>query len=177
MVQEQFPAHSESEMIERASEGYFVRDTERDVVNCPAGNRLFCKSLKKNGYIRYANKTTCKRCPHNDRCFSSSSIRTGVKLTSIRIAWKNSASVGFKAIRALWMLMWQKSFPKELLTTKQKPLSALFSDQTDSLWRSANALLIIRLEQSNGLWAHTITCCAELPRPLAKPRYFALPLI
>jgi len=64
-------ALSDAEMLERATEGYFVRDPEKDFVYCPAGSRLFRKAIKQNGYIRYANKTACKRCPHRDRCFSA----------------------------------------------------------------------------------------------------------
>ena len=61
---------SDAEMLERAAEGYFVRDPEKDFVYCPAGSRLFRKAIKTNGYIRYANKPACKRCPHRERCFS-----------------------------------------------------------------------------------------------------------
>jgi transposase len=61
---------SDAEMLGRAAEGYFVRDPEKDLVYCPAGNKLFRKAIKTNGYIRYANKPACKRCPHRDRCFS-----------------------------------------------------------------------------------------------------------
>jgi transposase len=64
------PARSDTEMLERAAEGYFVRDPERDFVYCPAGCKLFRKSIKKNGNIRYANKTACKRCPYRGRCFT-----------------------------------------------------------------------------------------------------------
>jgi len=63
-------SRTDTEMLERAAEGYFVRDPEKDVVHCPAGSRLFRKAIKTNGYIRYANKTACKRCLHRDRCFS-----------------------------------------------------------------------------------------------------------
>lgn len=43
------------EMQEKAKEGYFVRDPERDLVYCPAGKMLRQKCIKKNGNIRYAN--------------------------------------------------------------------------------------------------------------------------
>ena len=62
---------SDAEMLDHAAEGYFVRDPEKDFVYCPAGSKLFRKAIKTNGYIRYANKTACKRCPHRDRCFST----------------------------------------------------------------------------------------------------------
>ena len=44
------------EMQERAKEGYFVRDPERNLVYCPNGEILRQKCVKKNGNIRYANK-------------------------------------------------------------------------------------------------------------------------
>ena len=47
---------SPEEMQEKAKEGYFVRDPERNLVYCPAGEILRQKSIKKNGNIRYANK-------------------------------------------------------------------------------------------------------------------------
>lgn len=60
---------TEEEMKAHASEGYFVRDPERNVVYCPAQEVLHQKSIKKNGNIRYANKTACRRCPYRNRCF------------------------------------------------------------------------------------------------------------
>ena len=59
---------SEEEMKERAGEGYFVRDPERNLVYCPAGEVLRQKSIKKNGSIRYANKTACRHCKNRDKC-------------------------------------------------------------------------------------------------------------
>lgn len=50
------------EMCERAKEGYFVRDAERNLVYCPQGQILRQKSVKSNGYIRYCNKLACKEC-------------------------------------------------------------------------------------------------------------------
>ena len=47
---------SPEEMQEKAQEGYFVRDPERNLVYCPGGEILRQKSIKKNGNIRYANK-------------------------------------------------------------------------------------------------------------------------
>lgn len=60
---------TEEGMKARASEGYFVRDPERNLVYCPCGEILRQKSIKKNGNIRYANKTACRRCPHRNRCY------------------------------------------------------------------------------------------------------------
>lgn len=59
---------TQEEMITRAKEGYFVRDPERNVVYCPAGNTLRQKSIKNTGKIRYANKSGCKSCPFRNKC-------------------------------------------------------------------------------------------------------------
>lgn len=63
------PYGSEEEMKERAGEGYFVRDPEKNLVYCPAGEVLRQKSIKKNGNIRYANKTACRHCKNRDKCY------------------------------------------------------------------------------------------------------------
>lgn len=55
------------EMQERAKEGYFVRDPERNLVYCPAGETLRQKCIKKNGNIRYANKNACKHCRNRNK--------------------------------------------------------------------------------------------------------------
>lgn len=60
---------SEEEMKARAAQGYFVRDPERNLVYCPGGKILRQKSVKKNGNIRYANKTACRNCPNRDKCY------------------------------------------------------------------------------------------------------------
>lgn len=60
---------SENEMRERAAEGYFVRDPERNLVICPAGEILRQKCIKSNGNIRYANKTACRHCKNRDKCY------------------------------------------------------------------------------------------------------------
>ena len=65
------PYGTEEEMKAHAAEGYFVRDPERNVVYCPAQEVLHQKSIKRNGNIRYANKTACRRCPYRNRCFKS----------------------------------------------------------------------------------------------------------
>ena len=60
---------SAEEMQEKAREGYFVRDPERNLVYCPAGEILRQKCIKKNGNIRYANKNACKHCKNRNRCY------------------------------------------------------------------------------------------------------------
>lgn len=60
---------TEEEMMARASEGYFVRDPERNLVYCPAGQVMRQKCIKKNGDIRYANKAACRRCPFRNKCY------------------------------------------------------------------------------------------------------------
>ena len=60
---------SPEEMQEKAKEGYFVRDPERNLVYCPAGEILRQKSIKKNGNIRYVNKNACKHCPNRNKCY------------------------------------------------------------------------------------------------------------
>lgn len=60
---------SSEEMIARAKEGYFVRDPEREIVYCPAGEMLRQKCIKKNGAIRYANKKACKHCKNRNKCY------------------------------------------------------------------------------------------------------------
>lgn len=57
------------EMLERAKEGYFVRDQERNLVYCPSGEILRQKCIKKNGNIRYANKNACKQCENRNKCY------------------------------------------------------------------------------------------------------------
>lgn len=56
-------------MKERAKEGYFVRDPERNLVYCPTGEILRQKCIKKNGNIRYANKNACKHCKNRNKCY------------------------------------------------------------------------------------------------------------
>lgn len=57
------------EMQERAKEGYYIRDPERNLVYCPAGEILRQKCIKKNGNIRYANKNACKHCKNRNKCY------------------------------------------------------------------------------------------------------------
>lgn len=56
-------------MKERAMQGYFVRDPERNFVYCPAGEILRQKCIKKGGQIRYANKNACRHCPNRNKCY------------------------------------------------------------------------------------------------------------
>ena len=51
-------------MIQLAKTGYYVRDILRGRVYCPAGETLRKKSIKKDGGIRYSNKTTCRKCSY-----------------------------------------------------------------------------------------------------------------
>lgn len=60
---------TEDEMLARAKEGYFVRDPERNLVYCPAGEILRQKCVKKNGNIRYANKNACRHCKFRNKCY------------------------------------------------------------------------------------------------------------
>ena len=53
----------------RAMQGYFVRDPERNLVYCPAGEILRQKCIKKGGQIRYANKNACRHCPNRNKCY------------------------------------------------------------------------------------------------------------
>lgn len=62
------PYGTPEEMARRAAAGYFVRDPQRNLVICPAGEILRQKSVKRSGAIRYANKTACRRCPLRLRC-------------------------------------------------------------------------------------------------------------
>lgn len=63
------PYGTEAEMLSRAKEGYFVRDAERNLVYCPAGEILRQKCIKKNGNIRYANKNACRHCKNRNKCY------------------------------------------------------------------------------------------------------------
>lgn len=61
------------EMINKAKEGHFVRDVERNIVYCPSGETLRQCSIKPNGNIRYRNKFACKNCKYKNICFSAKS--------------------------------------------------------------------------------------------------------
>ncbi len=56
-------------MKEKAREGYFIRDIKKNIVYCPNGEILRQKSVRKNGYIRYANKNACKHCKYLSQCY------------------------------------------------------------------------------------------------------------
>lgn len=60
---------TQKEMLDKAKEGYFVRDPERNQVYCPAGEILRQKCIKKNGNIRYANKNACRHCKNRNKCY------------------------------------------------------------------------------------------------------------
>lgn len=62
---------TEEQMRKRASEGYFVRDLDKNQVYCPTGVILRKKSVRKNGDIRYANKMACKSCQVREQCTKS----------------------------------------------------------------------------------------------------------
>lgn len=63
------PYGTPEEMQNRAKEGYFVRDPERNLVYCPNGEILRQKCVKKNGNIRYSNKNACRHCPNRNKCY------------------------------------------------------------------------------------------------------------
>ena len=60
---------TDEQMVEKAKEGYFVRNPINGRVYCPNGRILRRKSTKANGTVRYANKLACARCPFKDKCF------------------------------------------------------------------------------------------------------------
>jgi transposase len=47
---------------EKAREGFFVRNVERDLVYCPGGEILRLKAHKGSGAARYCNRLACKEC-------------------------------------------------------------------------------------------------------------------
>lgn len=62
------PFQNEEEMKEKAKEGYFVRDPERNLVYCPMGEILRQNFVTKKDRIRYINKMACRNCPVRDKC-------------------------------------------------------------------------------------------------------------
>lgn len=68
-------------MEERAKEGYFVRDSEGNLVYCPAGETLGQKCIKKNGNIRYVNITACKHCPNRNKCYKGKGVWKEIDFT------------------------------------------------------------------------------------------------
>ena len=75
------------QMVAKASEGYFIRDPERNLVVCPIGQILRPKSIKRDGQIRYCNKLACSKCQHKctDAKFKEADFS---KDTLVRIAVK-----------------------------------------------------------------------------------------
>ncbi len=65
---------TKEELVAKAKEGYFVRDSKKNEVYCPGGKILRKKANKDNGTIRYANKLACKKCPFKDKCFNSTKV-------------------------------------------------------------------------------------------------------
>jgi len=76
---------TQEEMRERAKEGYFVRDPERNLVYCPNGEILRQKSIKKNGNIRYSNKNACKHCKFRNQCYRGKGEWKEVDFTKDRL--------------------------------------------------------------------------------------------
>lgn len=74
------PRLTEAQMRERAAGGRFVRDPDRDLVICPAGNVLRRKSERPGGAVRYCNKLACKGCPHLAECRKGSSKKYPFKV-------------------------------------------------------------------------------------------------
>lgn len=66
------PFASEAEMREKAEEGYFVRDPEKNIVYCPGGQILRQVYITQKERIRYTNKQACKRCPNRKKCYKGS---------------------------------------------------------------------------------------------------------
>jgi len=62
-TEETSPVMTEQEMLSKAKEGCFVRDIEKNKVYCPQGKVLRQASTRKNGSIRYSNKSACADCP------------------------------------------------------------------------------------------------------------------
>lgn len=59
---------SDDDMIKRATEGYFVRNINKNIVYCPGGNILKKKRIRDNGSIAYINKSACRKCPYIELC-------------------------------------------------------------------------------------------------------------
>lgn len=74
----------EDGQVEKALEGYFIRDLTKDVVYCPGGALLRAKSAKKNGEVRYCNKLACTNCKR--RCTKSKYKEVDFKSGDTQIA-------------------------------------------------------------------------------------------
>lgn len=82
------------EMVERAKEGYFVRDPERNLVYCPAGEILRQKCIRKTGISGIRIKM-----PVNTAKIETSVIRektNGKKSILQRIRWRKLVKSGWK---------------------------------------------------------------------------------
>ena len=66
------PFQDKEEMLAKASEGYFVRDPERNLVYCPTGETLRQNTVTRKDKIRYINKTACRHCPLRNQCYQGS---------------------------------------------------------------------------------------------------------
>ena len=75
--------NTDEERIQKAKDGYFVKNMDDDKVFCPNGEILRKKSSNKKG-IRYYNKLACKKCPH--KCtvekFKVVSFKSGQEVVS-----------------------------------------------------------------------------------------------
>lgn len=69
------------EMIQKAKDGYFVRDPEKNIVYCPGKETLRCISMKSCGSIMYANKLACSRCPLRNKCIKGNRRYKEVEFT------------------------------------------------------------------------------------------------
>lgn len=69
------------EMIQKAKDGYFVRDPEKNIVYCPGKETLRCISIKSCGSIMYANKLACIRCPLRNKCIKGNRRYKEVEFT------------------------------------------------------------------------------------------------
>jgi transposase len=86
-----------AEMIERAKDGYFVRDMERGLVYCPAGCILRAKTSRKDGSIRYYNKLACADC--KKKCTTSKWKEIDFSLGKIEVKSKISKMPGTTKIQ------------------------------------------------------------------------------
>ena len=119
-------------MLDKAKTGYFVRDPERNLVYCPAGESLRQKCIKKNGNIRYANKNACKHCPNQLSFLSRTSVYTSpavppwftvwtvlfAKYLHISGNWRMPHVTGYLVCSVIFNLslcpqrpIWQTAFP------------------------------------------------------------------
>jgi len=60
---------SEEEILQKAKEGFFIRDINHNKVYCPQGQILRQQYVQKNGSIRYVNKLACRNC--SQKCTKS----------------------------------------------------------------------------------------------------------